>query len=130
MDKHTYLHEQHSHCNPDMEVLWERMVEAIHIPDTTDNQVFAGDNLQRVHNLEQVVDSCALVASNPEADSLGNVDMVDTQVEKEAPQRDARPGSLTRVRDMTFGDLHVYLAQHLWQDADASQWEYQPPPVF
>jgi hypothetical protein len=112
------------------------MVEATYIPDTTDNphwaynQAFAGDNLQRVHNLEQAMHSCALVASNPEADSLGIVDMVDTQVEKEAHQRDARPGSLTRVRDRTFGDLHVYLAQHRWQDADASQWDYQHPPVF
>ena len=85
------------------------MVEAIHIPDTTDNPHWE-DILQRVHNLEQAVDSCALVASNPEADSLGNVDMVDTQVEKEVPQRDARPGSLIRVRDRTVGDLHEYLA--------------------
>jgi hypothetical protein len=112
------------------------MVEAIHIPDTTDNphwaynQAFAEDNLQRVHNLEQAVDSCALEVSNPEADSLDNLDMVDTQVEKEAHQKDARPESQTRARDKTFGDLHVYLAQHRWQDADASQWEFQPPLVF
>jgi len=102
-------------------------VEAIHIPDTTDNppeadnQAFAEDNLQRVHNLELAVDSCTLSASNPEAGILGNVDMVDMQVEKEVHQRDARPESLKRVRYRTFGDLHAYLAQHRWQDAGASQ---------
>ena len=127
MDKHTYLHEQHSHCNPDMEVLLERKVEAIHIPDTTDNQL-GGTSLRRITSKGCIIWS--LLASNPEADILGSVDMVDMQAEKEALQRDARPESLTRVRDRTFGDLHVYLAQHRWQDAEASQWEYQPPPVF
>jgi len=112
------------------------MVEEIHTPDMRDNphwaynQAFEEDNLQRVHNLEQAVDSCSLEASNPGADILGNVDMVDTQVEKEALPRDARPGSQTHVRYRTFGDQHVYLAEHQWQDADASQWEYQPPPAF
>ena len=100
----------------------ERKVEAIHIPDTTDNphwaynQAFAEDILQRVHNLESAVDSCALEASNPEADIQGKVGMVDTQVEIEALQRDAKPESQTRVRDKSFGDQHVYLAQHRWQD--------------
>jgi len=83
----------------------ERKVEAIHIPDTTDNphwaynQAFAEDILQRVHNLESAVDSCALEASNPEADIQGKVGMVDTQVEIEAPPRDARTGSQIHVRD-------------------------------
>jgi len=94
------------------------MVEAIHIPDTMDNpywahnQAFAEDNLQRVHYLEQAVDSCALEVSNPEADTQGTVDMVDKQVEKEELPRDVMPESLIRVRDRTFGDLRVYLAQH------------------
>jgi len=94
------------------------MVEAIHIPDMTDNpywaynQAFAEDNLQRVYNLEQAVDSCALEVSNPEADTQGTVDMVDKQVEKEELPRDVMPESLIRVRDRTFGDLRVYLAQH------------------
>ena len=97
----------------------ERKVEAMHIPDTTDNphwaynQAFAEDILQRVHNLESAVDSCALEASNPEADIQG---MVDTQVEIEALQRDAKPESQTHVLDKSFGDQHVYLAQHRWQD--------------
>jgi len=112
------------------------MAEVIHIPDMTDNphwaynQLFAEDILQKVHNLGQAVDSCTLEASNPEADIPGNVDMVDTQVEKEVLPRDVRPGSQTHVRDRTFGDQHVYLAQHRWQDDNASQWEYQPPLVF
>ncbi len=97
-------------------------MEAIHIPDTTDNphwaynQAFAEDILQRVHNLESAVDSCTLAASNPDADIQGKVGMVDTQVEIEALQRDAKPESQTRVRDKSFGDQHVYLAQHRWQD--------------
>jgi len=97
-------------------------VEAIHIPDTTDNphwaynQAFAEDILQRAHNLESAVDSCALVASNPEADIQGKVGMVDTQVEIEALQRDAKPESQIHVRDTSFGDQHVYLARHRWQD--------------
>ena len=88
------------------------MVEAIHIPDTTDNphwvynQAFAEDKLQRAHNLEQAVDSCSLEVSNFEADIQGKVDMVDTQVEREALPRDARPGSQTRVRDRSFEDQH------------------------
>ena len=83
----------------------ERKVEAIHIPDTTDNphwaynQAFAEDNLQKVHNLELAVESCAPEASNPEADNQGKGDMVDMQVEIEAPPRDARPGSQIHVRD-------------------------------
>lgn len=111
------------------------MVEAIHSLDTMDiphwayNQAFAEEILQRVDNLEQA-GSDALEASNPEADSLDNVDMVDTQVEKEALPRDARPGSQRHVRDRTFGDQHVYLAHHRWQDADASQWEYQLLAAF
>ena len=98
------------------------MAEAKHIPDTTDNphwaynQLFAGDNLQMVHNLEQAVGSCTLEASNSEADILGNVDMVDTLLEKEALLRDVRPGSQIHVRDRTFGDQHVYLARYRWQD--------------
>ena len=108
-------------------------MEAIHIPDTTDNphwaynQAFAEDNLQRVHNLEQAMDSCALEVSNPEADIQGKVD---TQVEIEALPRDARPESRTHVHDRSFGDQHVYLARLRWQDGQASQWEYQPPLVF
>jgi hypothetical protein len=80
----------------------ERKVEAIHIPDTTDNphwvynQAFVEDNLQREHSLEPEVYSSALEASNPEADIQGKVD---TQVEIEALPRDARPGSQTHVRD-------------------------------
>src|SRR5690242_9063240 len=105
MDKHTYL--QHSHCNLDKGELLEHMVEAIHIPDTTDNphwrynQAFAEDNPQRVHNLKQAVDNCAL-----EVDIQGNMDMVNTQVEKEALPRDARPGSQKRVRDSSFEDQY------------------------
>ena len=100
----------------------ERKGEVIHIPDTKDNlhwaynQAFAEDILQRVHNLESAVDSCALEASNPEADIQGKVGMVDTQVEIEALQRDAKPESQTHVLDKSFGDQHVYLAQHRWQD--------------
>ena len=85
------------------------MAEARHIPDSTDNPHW-------VHNLEQAVDSCTLHASNPEADILGNVDMVDTQLEKVALPRDVRRGSQIHVRDRTFGDQHVYLARHRWQD--------------
>ena len=106
------------------------MVEAIHILDTTDNQDFAGDILQRVHNWEQAVDSYTLEASNPEADILGIVDMVDMQAEKEALPRDARLESQTHVRDRTFVDQHVYQGQHRWQNDNASQWEYQLPAVF
>ena len=105
MDKHTYLQEQHTRCNPDMEVLSERKAEAIHIPDMTDNPLLVEDNLQKMHNLEQA-------AGNPEADILDTVDMADMQAEKEAHQRDARPESLTRVRDRAFGDLHAYVAHH------------------
>ncbi len=100
----------------------ERKVEVIHILDTTDNphwaynQAFAEDILQRMHNLESAVDSCALAASNPESDIQGKESMVDTQVEIEALQRDAKPESQTRVRDKSFGDQHVYQAQHRWQD--------------
>jgi hypothetical protein len=102
-DTYTYL--QYSHCNLDKEELLEGKVEAIHIPDTTDNPhwaykpVFEGDNLQRVHNLERAVDSCALVASNPVAEIQGKEDMVDTQVEREALPRDEGPGSQTHARD-------------------------------
>ena len=80
-------------------------MEAIHIPDTTDNphwvynQAFVEGNLQRARSLEPEVDSSVLEVSNPEADSQGKVDMVDTQVEIEAPPRDARPGSQIHVRD-------------------------------
>ena len=90
-------------------------MEAIHIPDTTDNPhwaynlAFAEDILQRAHNLESAVDSCALEVSNPEADIQG---MVDTQVEIEALQRDAKPESQTHVRDTSFGDQQLYLARH------------------
>ena len=82
----------------------------IHIPDTTDNphwaykQALAEDILQRAHNLESAMDSCALVASNPEADIQGKVD---TQVEIEALLKDMRPVSRIHVRDRSFGDQHV-----------------------
>ena len=97
-------------------------MEVIHIPDTTDNphwaynQAFGEGNLQRVHNLESAVDSCAPAVSNPEADIQGKVDMVDTQVEIEALLKDTRPVSRIHVRDKSFGDQHVYLARHRWQD--------------
>lgn len=114
----------------------ERIAEAIHIPDMMDNQhwmnsqVFAEDSLQKVHNLEQVVDKCALEAGNFVADIQDKVGMVDTQDEKEALPRDARPMNQRRVRDRSFGGQHAYLAQHSWQDVEASQWEYHPPLVF
>jgi len=115
-DKHTFV--EHIHCNLDREVLSVRMVEAIHIPDTKDNphwvysQIFAEDSLQRVHNLVQVVDSCALEASKSVADIQDKVGMVDRQDEREELPRDARPKSQIHVRDRSFGDQHAYLAQH------------------
>ena len=112
------------------------MVEAIHIPAAMDNQhweysqVFAEDSLQRAHNLEQSVHSCALEVGNSVADIQDKVGMVDTQDEREVLPRDARPMNQRRVRDRSFGDQHAYLAQHSWQDDEASQWEYHPPLVF
>ena len=112
-DKHTFV--EHSRCSLHKEKLLERMAEAIHIPDTMDNQHwvyshnYEEDSLQRAHNLVQAVDSSALEAGNFVADIQ---DMVDTRDEKEALPRDARPMSLRRVRDRSFGDQHVYLAQH------------------
>ena len=134
MDTHTWV--AHSHCNLDKEELLERKVEAIHIPDMTDsphwadNQAFAEDNLQRVHNLELAVDNCALEVDNPVADIQGKVDMVDMQAEKEALLRDVMPESQKRVRDRMFGDQHVFLEQHRWQDVEASQWACQLPTAF
>jgi len=96
----------------------ERKGEVIHIPDTKDNlhwaynQAFAEDILQRVHSLEPAVDSSVPVASNPEGDIQDRGDKVDMQVEIEALQRDAKPESQTHVRDKSFVDQHVYLAQH------------------
>jgi hypothetical protein len=91
------------------------MVEAIHIPDTKDNQhwaysqVFVEESLQRSHNLEQVVDRCALEADNFVADMQDKVGMVDMQDEKEVLPRDAMPMNQRRVRDRSLGDQHVYL---------------------
>jgi hypothetical protein len=112
------------------------MVEVIHILDTMDNphweynQDFVEDTLQRVHNLEPMVDSGTLEASNPEADIQGKVGMVDTLVGREVLQRDARPASRTHVLDKSFGDQQAHLALHRCQDDLASQWEHQPPLVF
>ena len=69
-----------------------------------------------MHNLASAVDSCALEASNPEADIQGKVGMVDTQVEIEALLRDTRPVSRIHIHNRSFGDQHVYLARHRWQD--------------
>ena len=88
------------------------------------------DSLQRAHNLEQVVDRCALEAGNFVVDIQDKVGMADTQDEKEALPRDAWLMNQRRVRDRSFGDQHAYLAQHSWQDDEASQWEYHPPLVF
>ena len=134
MDKHIFV--EHSRCSLDKEELLARMVEAIHIPDAMDNQhwvysqVFAEDSLQRAHNLEQAVGRCDLEAGNFVADIQDKVGMVDKQDEKEALPRGAKPMSQKRVRDRSFGDQHVYLAQYSWQDVEASQWEYHLPPVF
>ena len=116
----------HSHCNLDKEELLAHKVEAIHIPDTMDNLHLAEGNL----HMEQVVDNTAFEVENLEAEMQGNVDMVYVQDEREAHPRGARQGHQIHVHDRPFGDPHVNLEQHRWQDVAASQWEYQPLAAF
>ena len=62
------------------------------------------------------MDRGGLETSNPEVDIQGKAGMVDTLVEIEVLQRDAKRVSRTHVLDTLFGDQHVYLALNQYQD--------------